>query len=213
MILLLRLGAFTLNVGFVAAAALLLGAPAPTVPALVAGLAALSWWACGRAPPAEPAPESIAAEARALAAEMGAPPPRFVRMHPGWFAAAVRAGASYGLLLGREVRENERRAVLAHEIAHAASGDLAWEPFTDGPARLLQPLLAAFPPLALPLCPLLLLGVPLARATELAADRRAAAAVPGYVAALERIAALESRGASPLYPPIRERIRVSARNS
>jgi hypothetical protein len=213
MILLLRLGAFALNVGFVAAAALLAGAPAPAVPAVVAALAALSWWGCGRAPAGDPAPEAIVAAARALASELGAAPPRFVCMHPGWFGAAVRDGVSYGLLLGREVREDERRAVLAHEIAHAASGDLLWEPFTDGPARLLQPVLAGFPPLALPLCPLLLLGVPLARATELAADRRAASVVPGYAAALERIAALEPRGASPLYPSIRERIRVSARNS
>jgi hypothetical protein len=61
--------------------------------------------------------------------------------------------------------------------------------------------------------PFLLLGAPLARATELRADRLAARAVPGYEAILRDVAPrMEARG-TVLYPSLGTRIRHSARDS
>ncbi|MGQ0613180.1 MAG: M48 family metalloprotease [Planctomycetaceae bacterium] len=213
MIPLLRAGALLLNAGAAAALPWLLGFPWPAGAACIVACAALSRWGCGRAPRALEGGDALLAEAVTLAELLGAPAPRFVRLLPGWTAASVRAGRGYGLLLGAAVGESERRAILAHEIAHAAAGDLFWEPFTDGPARLLMPLLRALPPFAIPLCPILVLAVPLARATELEADRRAARIVPHYARILAGIA--ERQGALPslLYPSFPKRIAVSARLS
>jgi len=213
MIALLRAGALALNAGAAVGAARLLGLPWAACAAGLVALAGLSRWACGRSPTGMDAGAAPHAEAVTLAKRLGAPPPRFVRVVPGWSAASVRAGKEYGVLLGAAVGEGERRALLAHEIAHAAARDLAWEPYTDGPARLLLPLVRAFPPLALPLCPFLILGIPLARATELEADRRASRAVPGYAAVLARIAEDRAPRPSLLYPSFRKRVAASARIS
>ncbi|MGH2670223.1 MAG: hypothetical protein ACRDH5_14095, partial [bacterium] len=131
----------------------------------------------------------------------------------GWTAAAVRAPGGYGLLLGREVAPEHYRALLAHEIAHASEGDLFWEPYTDGPARLIVSSLRGTPVLLFPFLPLLLFAVPLARATEVRADRRASAVVPSYPEALKEVARRGGGGPSLLHPSPALRLRVSARDS
>jgi len=213
MIPLLRAGALLLNAGAAAGVPWLLGFAWPASAVCLVACAALSWWGCGRSPRALEGGDAHLSEAVTLATLLGAPAPRFVRVLPGWTAASLRAGRGYGILLGAGVGENERRAVLAHEIAHAAAGDLFWEPLTDGPARLLMPLLRAFPPLAIPLCPILVLAIPLARATELEADRRAARIVPDYARILAEIAENQRAQPSLLYPSFPKRIAVSARLS
>lgn len=209
MILLLRLGALALNAAAVGGAFWLTGTPWY----LAAPLPPLLWWACARAPEGRPAPAELLGEAEATARLLGAPGPRWVRCVHGWTAASVRSGRGYGLLVGTDVERVHLRSLLAHEIAHFAEGDLAWEPFTDGPARLLLPLLRRIPPLVLPFFPFLLLGVPLARTTELRADAVAARAVPSYPAALQAMAVRTGRVDSLLYPSLEARLKLSARHS
>lgn len=209
MILLLRLGALLLNVAAFALPVVLLD-----LPWFLALLPfPLLAWACARLPPAEPGSPEIEEEAAAIARLLGAPAPRFVRRVPGWTAAAARARLSYGLIVGSEIGPGHRRAVLAHEIAHAREGDLLWEPFTDGPARLLLPAVQKAPLLALPLLPFFLLAVPLARRTELLADRIAAAAVPSYPEILTEVAARWGGRSGLLYPSLRRRRAEVARHS
>lgn len=211
MIPLLRALSFLANLSLFAAPPLLLGLPWFATAGLVAALFGLSIWACGRAP------EGAAAHAEALDAaacagqRMGVPPPRYVRTVPGWTAAAVRAGRGYGLLLGEEVAPRHREAVLAHEMAHYAAGDLFWEPFTDGPARvLLESTRGLFRILAVPF---VLAAAPLAKVTELNADRLAAAALPSYADTLHEVADKMGPGAGLFYPSLGQRARHVARVS
>ena len=92
-------------------------------------------------------------------------------------------------------------------------GDLGWEPFTDGPARLVLRLGRVVPPLVVAGVPFLVLGLPLARATELRADRAAAVAVPTYPAAIKELVADQQVGWLSLYPSPKRRIAASARHS
>jgi len=209
MIAAFRLASFALNLAAFVAPALLLRLP-PVLALLPFPLVA---WLCARAPRGAAADPAIAEEAAALAARLGAPPPRFVRVVPGWTAAAVRDGLSYGLLLGDEVEPVHRAPALAHEIAHARDGDLAFEPFTDGPARLLLPAVLRMPPLLLPLLPFFLLAIPLARATELRADRAAAEAVPSYPDVLQEVARRWGARGGLLYPSVERRRSELARHS
>ncbi|MHC4134752.1 MAG: M48 family metalloprotease [Planctomycetota bacterium] len=214
MIVLLRAGSFLVNLALFAGAPYLLGLAWPWALLVAAALFLSSWWACGhvvaRSAPASRVQEDAAHRA---ADRLGVAAPRFVRAVEGWTAAAVRCGRGYGILVGDDVAPEHHDAVLVHEIAHYATGDLFWEPFTDGPARLLVHAAHAVPPLGVIAIPFLLLGAPLARATELRADRLAAEAVPGYPAVLREVAArMEARGTF-LYPSLGTRIRHSARDS
>ncbi|MHC4548696.1 MAG: M48 family metalloprotease [Planctomycetota bacterium] len=213
MIALLRAVSFLANLALLFGVSRLLGLEWPWALAVAAVCFLLSWWGCGFASQGETAsPEERAAAAHA-ADLMGVAQPRFVRSVPGWTAAAVRSGRGYGLLVGRDVAPEHREAVLAHEMAHFATGDLFWEPFTDGPGRLLLQVSHRVPPLVVMAVPFLLLGAPLARVTELRADRLAARFVPSYVSVLREIAARIERRATFLYPSLGARIRYSARNS
>jgi hypothetical protein len=210
----LRTGALTCNVTILGGVPWWLGAGLPASLACVAAGFALAWWACGRAPRGDEAPAEVQAAARDAARKMGAPPPRFVRTLPGWTAAAVRDGrAGYGLLLGAEVAPAHRLAVLAHEIAHVTTGDLRWEPFTDGPARMLVQALRPLPPLVVIVFPFLLFGAPLAHATEIRADCLAADTIPDYAAVLREVAPKMGVRATLLYPSLARRVRRSARGS
>lgn len=213
MIALLRLGSFLVNLALFAGAPYLLGLPAPWAFVTAAALFLGCWWACGRVTRSAPASQTQEDAAHRAARLLGVEAPRFVRAVDGWTAAAVRCGRGYGLLVGADVASEHHDAVLVHEIAHYATGDLLWEPFTDGPARLLVHAAHRVPPAVVMAVPFLVLGAPLARATELRADRLAARAVPGYPAVLRDVAVrLEARGTL-LYPSLRTRIRHSARNS
>jgi hypothetical protein len=211
MIPLLRLLSFLANAALFAAPPLLLGLPWPFAAAAAAALFGVSFWACGRAPKGAPAhAETVEAAARA-AERMGAKAPRWVRTVPGWTAGAVRAGRGYGLVLGEEVAPRHREAVLAHEMAHFAAGDLFWEPFTDGPARvLLESTRGLFRILAVPF---LVAAAPLGKVTELNADRLAAAAFPSYAAILREVADRMGPGAGLFYPSLGQRARHAARGS
>jgi len=213
MIPLLRAGSFLANAALFVVVPRLLGAPWPWAAAVAVALFGACWFACGRVPRSEAAEPEVHEAASGAARAMGAEQPRFVRALPGWTAAAVRAGAGYGLLVGVEVRPEHREAVLAHEIAHHATGDLFWEPFTDGPARLLHAAVRNVSPLGVIALPFLLLGAPLARATELRADRLAADAVSSYPAVLREVASKMEARASLLYPSLRSRVRHAARDS
>jgi Zn-dependent protease with chaperone function len=125
----------------------------------------------------------------------------------------VRRGRGYGLLVGDALEPHHLEAVLGHEIAHHRGGDLLWEAFTDGPARLLLPAVRKVPPLVCAVFPFLLLGAPLARATELRADRLAAARIPSYPVVLAEVAKSSGGAETLLYPSLRERVRRSARHS
>ncbi len=211
MIPLLRALSFLANTGLFAAPPLLLGFPWPAAAGLVAALFLASFWACGRAPKGAPAHAEVLAAAARARERMGVPPPRFVRTVPGWTAGAVRAGRGYGLVLGEEVAPRHREALLAHEMAHFASGDLFWEPFTDGPARvLLEATRGLFRILA---APFLVAAVPLGKVTELNADRLAAAAFPAYAAILREVADKMGPGAGLFYPSLGQRARHAARGS
>ena len=213
MIALLRVGALLLNLLVFAGLPLMLGAP-PWGALLCALLGfALTWFGCAFAPRGRDAGLESRATAVAVAARLAAPAPRFVRIVPGWTAAAVRSGLGYGLVLGEEVAAHHREAILAHEVAHYLNGDLGWEPFADGPARLLLSASARLPPLAVAAVPFLLLGAPLARATEIEADRRAASALPFYLSVLEEVASSVEGAPTLLYPSLRTRIASSARDS
>ncbi len=213
MIALLRLGSFLVNLALFAGVPYLLGLAVPWALVLAAALFACCWWACGHVARSAPASQAQEDAARRAARLLGVAAPRFVRSVEGWTAAAVRCGRGYGLLVGADVAPEHHDAVLVHEIAHYATGDLFWEPFTDGPARLLVHAAHRVPPLVVIAVPFLVLGAPLARATELRADRLAARAVPGYPGVLREVATrLEARGTL-LYPSLRRRVRHSARNS
>lgn len=214
MIALLRVGSFAINVVVFFGVPYLCGLSWSVSAVVAVALFALSWWGCGARPRARAASESVTRDAQEAARLMGARAPAFVAEVPGWTAAAVRAGAaSYGLLVGEEVAPEDRVAILAHEIAHATTGDLLWEPFTDGPARLLHAAARRVPPLWVTVFPFLMLGAPLARATELRADALAARAVSDYSAVLRRIPSSIARTSTLLYPPLPQRIRHSARYS
>jgi len=211
MIPLLRALSLLANACLFAAPPLLLGLPWSIAAAFAAALFGVSCWACGRAPKGAPA-HADAVEAAARAAErMGVPPPRFVRTVSGWTAGAVRKGRGYGLVLGEEVSPRHREAVLAHEMAHYAAGDLLWEPFTDGPARvLLDTTGGLFRILAMPF---LVAAVPLGKVTELNADRLAARAFPSYAETLREVAEKMGPGTGLFYPSLRQRARHAARDS
>jgi Zn-dependent protease with chaperone function len=126
---------------------------------------------------------------------------------------AVRARGGYGLLLGVEVDPDHREAVLAHEVAHYVRGDLFWEPFTDGPGRLLAAAASGVPPIWVIAVPFLLLGAPLARATELEADRLAAGCIPSYGRVLSAVASRMGPSRTLMYPGLSARARHVARDS
>ncbi len=214
MIALLRAGALLINVAVFAGMPLLLGASPGVAGAIAAALFALSVWGCRRSPPAEEAPKELRDAARLLADGMGLAPPTYVRMLPGWTSAVVATGLrGYGLLLGQGVEARHHAAVLAHELAHVALGDLRWEPFTDGPLRLLIGLARRVPLFYAIVSPFSLAGIPLARATELAADGLAARHIPTYPVVLKEVASLLPRPESLLYPSLSRRIRHAARHS
>lgn len=213
MIAFLRLGSFLVNLALFAGTPYLLGLALPWALVLAAALFFGCWWACGHVARSAPASSAQEEAARRAARLLGVAAPRFVRAVDGWTAAAVRCGRGYGLLVGVDVAPEHHDAVLVHEIAHYATGDLFWEPFTDGPARLLVHAGHRVPPLVVIAVPFLVLGAPLARATELRADRLAARAVPGYPGVLREVATrLEARGTL-LYPSLNTRVRHSARDS
>lgn len=211
MIPLLRAACFLANTMLFAAPPLLLGLPWPAAAGVVTALFGVSFLLCGRAPKGAPAHAETVATAARAAERMGVPPPRFVRTVPGWTAGAVRAGRGYGLVLGEEVAAAHREALLAHEIAHHAAGDLFWEPFTDGPARVL--LEATCGPFRILALPFLVAAAPLGKVTELNADRLAAAAFPTYAAILREVADRMGPGAGLFYPTLGQRARHAARGS
>ncbi|MFI5402641.1 MAG: hypothetical protein ACHQ1G_06860 [Planctomycetota bacterium] len=211
MIPLLRALSFLANTILFAAPPLLLGADWPVAAACAAALFSVSFWACGRAPKGAPAHDDVLEAAARAGERMGVPPPRYVRTVPGWTAGAARAGLGYGLLLGEEVAPRHREALLAHEMAHFAAGDLLFEPFTDGPARvLLETTGGLFRVLAVPF---LVAAAPLGKVTELNADRLAAAAFPSYAAILREVADKMGSGAGLFYPSLGQRARHAARGS
>jgi hypothetical protein len=213
MIALLRVGSFLVNLAVFGGLPLALGAGWFGAGVCALACFALCWWACGLHPRGESArPESLSA-AREAVRLLDAAEPEQVLECEGWVAAAVRSGRGYALLLGREIAPGHRTAVLAHEVAHVRNGDLFWEPLTDGPGRLLLSASARMPPLVVAAVPFLLLGAPLARATELRADATALRAMPSYPAVLQEVAELLGGRRSLLYPSLRTRVRLSARDS
>ena len=78
-------------------------------------------------------------------------------------------------------------------------------------ARLLLGAAGRVPPLLLAAVPFLILAAPLARATELRADRLAAAVVPSYAVTLAEVTDKMGRAETFLYPSLSTRVR-SARN-
>ena len=213
MIAALRAGAFLGNLVLVFVVPLLLGASLPLAAGIAVACFALCWWACGRAPKSEPADAQSHADAEEIAAEFGVDAPRFVGVIAGNSAGVVRKGSGYAVLIGADLPAKHRRAVLAHEVAHVVQGDLFWEPLTDGPLRLLLPLVRVVPPLFLVCAPLLPFGVRLARTTELYADRLAATVVPSYPLVLHELASFGSSGNALLYPTMEQRQRFTAQDS
>lgn len=192
------------------------------VPVLAARLLGAGWWGGAGAalallaaslvyslhrPAAPVADEPTVADARRAAERMGAPPPRFVRVLPGWMAGAVRVRGGYGLYLGADVAAEHRERVCAHEIAHFLTGDLAWEFCTDGPGRMLLDVARRVPPLVVIAVPFLLLGAPLARRTELRADRLATDRYPDFPELLRDVGAKMGHRSSVLYPSLDRRVR------
>jgi len=212
-IALLRGGALLVNLACFLAAPWLLGAPLWTgVP--VAALCFWGSWAYARrVPEGAPASPLTVSGARRLAERIGIPHPRFVHRVPGWTAGAVRVRGGYALVVGEEVDPEHRDALLAHELAHVALGDLDWEPWTDGVARALVRAVRKVPPLVVIACPFLVFGVPLARLTELRADDFAALWVPSYPAVIKEVASKLRGRSSPLYPSLEKRAHRSARRS
>jgi hypothetical protein len=213
MIGVLRWGSVALNTAVLVGGPWLLGLPLVAATAVALFAFAVSYWISGRAPDGEPADPLTRSLALRLAERMGLAPPRFVRRHAGWTAGAVRVGSGYGLVLGEEVQPAHREAVLAHELAHVATGDLLWEPWADGFARMFTPAVRKVPPISLIVFPFFLLGVPLARATELRADDWAARHVPSYPSVIQEVAAVHQGGETLLYPSLRARANRSARRS
>jgi hypothetical protein len=213
MIALLRSGAFLTNVALTFGLPLVLGLSWPWALLVSLCFFACMWWACGHAPRASEADEEARRAGERAAKLMEAPPPRYVRKVDGWTAAAVRSGNGYGLVLGEDVAVSHREAILGHEIAHYTSGDLFWEPFTDGPARILLSAVRRIPLLGIPLFPFFLFGAPLARLTELRADTLAARRIPLYPVVLKEVAREIGGPSSLLYPSLTARVRRSARDS
>ena len=213
MITLLRVASFLVNCLCVGGAALLLGAGGAGAGVACAVFFALVWWACGRAPAAADAGPDAVRTAGELAQRMGVAAPRAVWTLRGRTAAATRVGTGYALLLGDDVAPQHVEALLAHEIAHYKTGDLFWEPFTDGPARILVAMARVCAPFWVAVFPFLLFGAPLARITELRADKVAAGAVPSYLSVLREFTQADGARSSLLYPSIGERLRHSARDS
>jgi Zn-dependent protease with chaperone function len=212
-VVLLRAAALVVNLGVLLALPMLLGAPAWSAALFALAGFGLSWLYAVRVPDGPSADPMTVSLARRLAERMELEPPVFVRHVSGWTAGAVRVTGGYGLVVGEEVDPRHREAVLAHELAHVAAGDLFWEPWTDGVARALTPAVRKLPPLLLILFPFFLAGAPLARLTELAADDRARATVSSYPSVIEEVmAVLGSRGTL-LYPSLQQRVRRSARRS
>lgn len=211
MIAALRIASASWNAAVLFGVPWLLGlSPTGSALVLIAGFAC-AWWGSARVPAgADASPDTVAA-AGAAARRLAVPSPRFVRAVDGWAAASVRSGLGYGLLVGRAIRPEHLPAVLAHEIAHHLHRDLLWEPFTDGPARLLLEWGRTVPPFGVVALPFLVLGAPLARATELRADRTAAGVVPSYPVILQEFASFVPERRSLLYPSLASRARISAR--
>ncbi|MHC4956900.1 MAG: M48 family metalloprotease [Planctomycetota bacterium] len=213
MIALLRAAALVTNVAVVAGVPILLGAsPLFAGVCLVVFFPAVAW-ATAHPPPSAPAEDDVVARVRDVAQGMGAPAPHAVRMVEGASAAVGRVGFGYQLLLGRSLEARHRDAVVAHELAHVITGDLLWEPFTDGPARLFARPVCAFAPFWVLLFPFFLFGVPLARLTELRADRLAARVVESYPIVLKELTADGQGRVSLLYPPVTRRLDYAARDS
>ncbi|MEE8105299.1 MAG: hypothetical protein V3T86_07170 [Planctomycetota bacterium] len=213
MIAVLRLGAFLGNLVPSFLLPLWLGASIPVAVAIAASCFLLCWWACGRAPKSVPADPAACADAGEIAEKFGVAAPRYVGVIAGDSAGVVRKGLGYAVLLGADLPEAHRRAVLAHEVAHVVQGDLFWEPFADGPLRLLLPVVRMVPPVVLVCAPLLLFGVRLARTTELRADRLAASVVSSYPLVLHELASFRTSRPSLLYPTLDQRQRVAAQRS
>lgn len=213
MIVALRAGAFLGNLVPSFLFPLWLGASVPVAVAIAVSCFCLCWWACGRAPKSVPADPAARAEAGEIAEKFGVAAPRYVGVIAGDSAGVVRKGSGYAVLLGADLPETHRRAVMAHELAHVVQGDLFWEPFTDGPLRLLLPVARIVPPVFLVCAPLLLFGVRLARTTELRADRLAANVVSSYPLVLHELASLRNSNSSILYPTLDQRRRVAAQRS
>ncbi len=213
MIGVLRLGALLVNVAVVAGIPFVLGAPWWGAAAALLTAACASWVLCGRAPRGERAEPLVQEQVHVVCARMAVAAPRFIELIGGRSAAVVRRRGGYGLLLGRELKPEHLASIAAHELAHVRYGDLGWEPFTDGPARLVLRLGRVVPSLVVAGVPFLVLGLPLARATELRADCAAAAAVPTYPAAIKELVLDQQVGWLSLYPSPKRRIAASARHS
>jgi len=208
-IAILRAASCGANIVIYGAVPLLLGLAWPWAPATAAVCSVLSYLACGLRPRCEPAPPEVWSAAQRVAQALGAAPPRAVHTVAGWTAAALRVRGGYDLLVGEEVGARHLSAVLAHEVVHSLERDLFWEPFTDGPARLVLHLSRPLPPLALLALPFLPFAVPLARATELRADRLAAGAIEGYAEVLRELSSKLGPPATLLYPSLSTRIRYA----
>ena len=212
-IALLRGGSLLANVAVLVGVPLLLGAGWIASVAFAVLVFCLVYRASARAPDGDTADPVTVSLARRLSEKMKLDSPQFVRRHPGWTAGAVRVGQGYGLVIGDEVEARHREAVLAHELAHVAAGDLLWEPVTDGIARILTPIVRKLPPIALVVFPFFLLGAPLARATELRADDLAARCVPSYPSVIKEVASIVGGRETLLYPSLEARASRSARRS
>jgi len=212
-IALLRGGALLVNAACFLAVPRLLGAPWWAAPPFAALCFLGSRLYARRVPEGEPADPVTSSAARRLAERIGMSHPAFVRVVPGWTAGAVLRGDGYGLVIGEEVDPAYREAILAHELAHVALGDLVWEPWTDGVARALTPAVRKLPPILLIVFPMFLLGAPLARWTELRADDFAAGLVSSYPSVLKEVASIHRSGGTLLYPSLRKRADRSARRS
>lgn len=213
MISVLRVAALLVNVAFLIGVPVLLGLPFWGAIATAAICFWLSWVVAGRVPAGDAADPMVISTARRLAERMGLEHPVFVRRHPGWMAGAARVRGGYALVVGDEIDPDHREAVLAHELAHVAEGDLTWEPWTDGFARAFLPAVRAMPPFFLAVFPFFLVGAPLARLTELRADDHAAATISSYPLVLQQIASIVESRPTLLYPSLAQRSRRSARRS
>jgi len=212
-IALLRWASLAINGIVLAGVPWLLGLPFAGAVLLAVVAFAVLYWATGRAPEGESSDPVTVSLAGRLAERMHLSPPRFVRSQPGWTAGAVRVRGGYGLVVGEEVDPHHREAVLAHELAHVSSGDLRWEPWADGFARVLTPAVRKVPPISLIVFPFFLLGAPLARATELRADDLAARYVPSYPSDIKEVALVKDVGETLLYPSLKARANRSARRA
>lgn len=173
----------------------------------------LMLWLCRRVPRHFQAAPDVNDLVARTCKRLGVPAPRWVGACDGWTAGAVRHGRSYGLILGVEVARKDLGPIIAHEVAHHVLGDLFWEPWTDGVARWLAPVITRAPFFGVILFPFYVASVPLARWTELRADAFAARRDPGYVRTLAENADRMGGRESVLYPSPQARMRHSARHS